>query len=101
MGRSCQLTGKKVQFGHNVAHSNAKTNRRFLPNIQRVALQSEALGRDVTLKVSTRALRTVQKKGGLDAFLLQTPDARLPAEAMRLKRAVEKRLGRPSRQAST
>jgi len=77
-----------------VAHSNVKTKRRFLPNIQKVALQSEALGRDVTLKVSTRALRTVQKKGGLDAFLLQADDGSLPEEALRVKRAIKRSLAR-------
>jgi large subunit ribosomal protein L28 len=94
MGRSCQLTGKKPQSGHNVSHSNRKTNRRFLPNIQKVSLASAALGRDVSLKVSTRALRTVVKKGGLDQFLLQTDDRKLPDEALRLKRQIKKRLGK-------
>ena len=94
MSRVCQLTGKKPQFGHNVSHSNRKTNRRFLPNIQKVSLTSEALGRDVSLKVSTRALRTVVKKGGLDQFLLQTADQKLPEEALRLKRRVKKVLGK-------
>jgi len=92
MARRCSLTGKEVQFGHNVSHSNRKTNRRFVPNIQKVSLQSEALGRSVPLRVSTRALRTVQKKGGLDAFLLQTDDRRLGALALRLKRKVKKAL---------
>ena len=96
MGRSCALTGKHLQFGHNVSHSNRKTNRTFLPNIQTVALQSEALGRTVKLAVSTRALRTVQKKGGIDAFLLQTDDRKLPDEAQRLKRRIKKALGRPA-----
>jgi len=99
MGRSCALTGKHVQFGHNVAHSNRKTNRRFLPNIQSVSLVSEALGRAIRLNVSTRALRTVQKKGGLDAFLLQTHDDDLPDEALRLKRKVKKAIS-PSRPAA-
>lgn len=93
MGRSCALTGKHVQFGHNVAHSNAKTNRRFLPNIQKVALQSDALGRTVNLDVCTRALRTVQKKGGLDRFLLETDDRKLADEGLRLKRRVKRALG--------
>jgi len=93
MGRSCELTGKHLQFGHNVSHSNRKTHRRFLPNIQSVTLESEALRRSVTLSVSTRGLRTVQKKGGLDAFLLGTPDRNLPEQALRLKREVKKALG--------
>ena len=94
MSRVCQLTGKKPQFGHNVSHSNRKTNRRFLPNIQTVSLTSEALGRDVSMKVSTRALRTVLKKGGLDQFLLQTEDRKLPETALKLKRSVKKVLGK-------
>ena len=96
MGRTCQLTGKGPQSGHNVSHSNRKTNRRFLPNIQKVSLASAALGRDVTLKISTRALRTVLKKGGLDQFLLKTADQKLPEEALRLKRQIRKQLGRRS-----
>ncbi|MEE3329422.1 MAG: 50S ribosomal protein L28 [Myxococcota bacterium] len=97
MSRVCQLTGKKPQFGHNVSHSNRKTNRRFLPNIQKVSLTSEALGRDVSMKVSTRALRTVLKKGGLDQFLLQTEDQKLPEAALRLKRSVKKVLGKAAK----
>ena len=86
----CALTGKKVQFGNNVSHSKRRTGRTFMPNIQKVKLPSAALGCDVSLKVSVRALRTVQKKGGLDAFLLSTPDSQLADEGLRLKRRVHK-----------
>ena len=96
MARRCALTGKETQFGHNVSHSNRKTNRRFAPNIQPVSLHSDALGRSVTLRISTRALRTVLKKGGLDRFLLDTDDAKLPEIALRLKRRVRKRLSGPA-----
>jgi len=99
MPRRCALTGKHVQFGHNVAHSNRKTNRRFEPNLQSVTLHSDALKRKLSLRVSTRALRTVQKKGGIDAFLLGSDDAKLPPEALRLKRKVRKALGGPARRA--
>ena len=92
MARRCALTGTDTQFGHNVSHSNRKTNRRFAPNIQPVSLHSEALGRDITLRITTRALRTVTKKGGLDRFLLETADHKLPAEALRLKNRVRKSL---------
>ncbi|MCG8590260.1 MAG: 50S ribosomal protein L28 [Proteobacteria bacterium] len=92
MARSCELTGKKVQYGHNVSHSNRRTNRRFEPNLQKVSLQSEALGRSVPLRISTRALRSVQKRGGLDAYLLKEADAKLPAGALRLKHQVQKAL---------
>jgi len=92
MSRVCALTGKKVQFGHNVSHSNRKTNRRFQPNLQKVSLASDVLGQPIPLRVSTRALRTVQKKGGLDLFLLKTADKDLTEEALRLKRRIRKRL---------
>ncbi|MEE8582032.1 MAG: 50S ribosomal protein L28 [Myxococcota bacterium] len=92
MSHRCSLTGKQAQFGHNVSHSNRKTNRRFLPNIQKVTLVSEALGRHLRLQVATGTLRTVQKKGGLDRFLLETDDARLAPEALRLKHRVQKAL---------
>ncbi|MEN8181190.1 MAG: 50S ribosomal protein L28 [Myxococcota bacterium] len=93
MPRHCSLTGKSVRFGHNVSHSNRKSSRRFAANIQKVSLQSEALGRAVRLPISTRALRTVVKHGGLDSFLLRTADEKLPPEALRLKRKVRKALG--------
>jgi large subunit ribosomal protein L28 len=95
MARRCQLTGKGTQFGHNVSHSNRKTNRRFQPNLQKVTLASEALGQPIPMRISTRALRTVQKKGGLDLFLLKTADKDLTQEALRLKRRIRKRLATP------
>ena len=96
MSRVCALTGKKVQFGHNVSHSNRRTNRRFQPNLQKVTLESEALGQGVPLRISTRALRTVQKKGGLDLFLLKTDDKDLTEIAQRLKRRIKKRISTPA-----
>ena len=90
MARRCDLTGKKPQFGHNVSHSNRKTNRRFEPNLQKATLFSNTLRRPVALRVSTRALRSVQKRGGLDAYLLGTDDAKLAPEGLRLKRRVKK-----------
>lgn len=92
MARVCSLTGKKVQYGHNVSHSKRATNRRFEPNIQKVRLQSETLGQRVPLSIATRTLRTVQKKGGLDAFLLETDDGKLPAGALRLKNKIRRKL---------
>jgi large subunit ribosomal protein L28 len=88
----CALTGKKLQFGHNVSHSKRRTLRTFQPNIQKVTFTSPALGCDISLNVSVRALRTVQKKGGLDAFLTKTADKDLAEEGLRLKRRVLKRL---------
>jgi large subunit ribosomal protein L28 len=96
--RRCALTGIRTQTGHNVSHSNRKTKRRFVPNVQKVSLHSDALGREVGLRVSTRALRTVQKAGGLDAYLVASDERELPEEAARLKRAVHRALAgrRPS-----
>ncbi len=90
MSRICDLTGKGVVAGNNVAHSNTKTKRRFEPNLQSVTLLSEALGRKLSLRIATSTLRTVQKRGGLDAFLLATDDAKLPPRALRIKRSVQR-----------
>jgi large subunit ribosomal protein L28 len=99
MARRCQLTGTDPLFGHNVSHSNRKTNRRFDPNLQQTTLYSEALRRKVGLRVTTRALRSVTKGGGIDAYLLAVADAKLAPEGLRLKRAVKRALrgkARPS-----
>ena len=90
MARRCAFTGKGVMSGNNVSHANNKTRRRFLPNIQQTAMFSDALGRMVRLKLSTRAIRTIEHNGGLDAFLLSTPDRKLGVEAVRLKRTIRK-----------
>ena len=87
MARRCPVTGKGVQVGHNVSHSNIKTKRRFLPNLQTLSLLSDTLG-PVRLRLSTNAIRTIDKNGGLDAFLKATPNARLSPEIRRLKRRV-------------
>lgn len=90
MARRCSITGKGVQAGNNVSHAHNKTRRRFLPNVQNSSLLSDALGRTVHLKLSTRAIRTIEKNGGLDAYLLKTSNTKLTAEAQRLKRAIKK-----------
>ena len=96
MARKCPVTGKGVQVGHNVSHSNVKTKRRFLPNLQTISLLSDAIG-PVRLRLSTNAIRTIEFKGGIDAFVKATPDRKLSAEIRRLKRrimtAAEKRAG--------
>lgn len=90
MSRRCQITGKGVLTGNNVSHANNKTRRRFLPNLQPASLLSDALGLTVTMRLSTRAIRTVERNGGIDAFLLATPNRRLPPEALALKRRIER-----------
>jgi large subunit ribosomal protein L28 len=87
MARKCPVTGKGVQVGHSVSHSNVKTKRRFLPNLQTTSLLSDTLG-SVRLRVTAAALRTIEHKGGLDAFLKNTPDRELSSEIRRLKNRV-------------
>ena len=90
MSRVCELTGKGPMVGNNVSHANNKTKRRFLPNLQDVTLQSEALGRAFKLRISNAALRTVDHRGGLDAFLAKAKDADLSSKALKIKRDIDK-----------
>ena len=90
MARRCALTGKGVQTGNNVSHAHNKTRRRFLPNLQPASVLSDALGQIFRMRLSVHALRTIEHKGGLDAFLLNTRDSKLSDEARRLKRRVRK-----------
>jgi large subunit ribosomal protein L28 len=94
MARRCAITGKGVQTGNNVSHANNKTRRRFLPNLQDTSLLSDALGQLVRMRLTVHAIRTIEHNGGLDAFLLKTPDAKLPDEARRVKRRIEKAAAR-------
>lgn len=91
MSRRCELTGKAVMSGHHVSHSNIKSKRTFKPNLQETSLLSETLGRSFRLRVSTRAIRSVEHRGGLDAFLLKAKDAELSDRARQIKRLIEKR----------
>jgi large subunit ribosomal protein L28 len=91
MARRCELTGKAVQSGNNVSHANNKTRRRFLPNLCDVTLLSDALGREFKLRISAHALRTVEHRGGLDAFLTKAADTDLSLRAKRIKRDVAKK----------
>jgi large subunit ribosomal protein L28 len=88
MSRRCELTGKGVLSGNNVSHANNKTRRRFLPNLQDSAMLSDILGHAVHMRLSTRAIRTVEHNGGIDAFLLGTPNSKLPEEAQVVKRRI-------------
>ena len=92
MSRVCELTGKGVQVGHKVSHSNRKTKRRFLPNLVNVTLISDALGKSVKLRVSANGLRSVEHRGGLDAFLIKAEAAELSPAARDLKREITKKL---------
>jgi large subunit ribosomal protein L28 len=92
MSRRCELTGKAVQSGNNVSHSNRKTRTRFLPNLCQVTLISDALGRSVRLRVAAAALRSVEHRGGLDAFLVKADDGDLSQGAILLKREIKKKI---------
>ncbi len=91
MSRRCQITGKGVMAGNNVSHAHNKSRRRFLPNVQKTSVLSETLGRTVRLKLSAAGIRTLEKVGGLDAFLLATPAARLDPQERKLKRQIQKK----------
>ena len=90
MSRRCELTGKGPMTGNNVSHANNKTRRRFLPNLNEVTLQSETLGRGVKLRISAAALRTVDHRGGLDAFLAKARDNELSANALKVNKEISK-----------
>lgn len=90
MSRHCELTGKGPMTGNNVSHANNKTRRRFLPNLNEVTLQSEALGRGIKLRISAAALRSVDHRGGLDLFLAKARDEELSANALKVKKEIAK-----------
>ena len=92
MSRRCELTGKAVQTGNHVSHSNIKTRRRWLPNLNQATLSSDALGRSFRFRVTAAALRTVDHRGGLDAFLLKQREDTLSPRAVKVKRELEKHL---------
>jgi large subunit ribosomal protein L28 len=100
MARRCELTAKGPQVGHKVSHSNIKTKRRFLPNLCNVTFISDTLGRNVRLRVSTNALKSVDHRGGLDAFLLKAKGSELSPKALELKRAIEKKKAAETAKAS-
>ena len=91
MSRRCDLTGKGAQTGHKVSHSNRKTKRRFLPNLCNVTFISDTLNRSVRLRVSANAVKSVDHRGGLDAFLMKARDEELSPEALDLKREIAKK----------
>jgi len=91
------ILGKRVQVGNNVSHAHNKTKRRYLPNLQNSSVLSDILGKTVRLRVTPAAIRTIEYKGGLDAFLLGTPNRKLTPEAKRLKKQLEKAVAKQAR----
>jgi large subunit ribosomal protein L28 len=96
MSRRCELSGKNAQVGHLVSHSQIKTKRRFMPNLCDVTLISDTLNRNVRLRISAHALRSVEHRGGLDAYLVKASDTQLSDRALRLKREILKRKANPA-----
>jgi large subunit ribosomal protein L28 len=90
MSRKCELTGKGPMVGHMISHAHNKTKRRFLPNLQEVTLESETLGRSFRLRISNHALRSVDHRGGLDAFLAKARDEELSVNALAIKKDIAK-----------
>ncbi|MEL7429210.1 MAG: 50S ribosomal protein L28 [Pseudomonadota bacterium] len=90
MSRRCELTGKGVMSGNNVSHANNRNRRRFLPNLVDVTLMSEALDQRVRFRICAQALRTVEHRGGLDAFLAKSKDSELSSKALLIKKQVAK-----------
>jgi len=88
MSMKCELTGKMYQSGNNVSHAKNRTKRRFLPNLQNISFLSEKLGKSIQLRVATSTIRTVEKKGGLDEYLINTSNTKLPLEAIKLKKLI-------------
>ena len=88
MSRKCQLTGKSFLKGNKVSHANNKTKRKYIPNLQIASLVSDKLKRKIQLKVAASTLRTVEKKGGLDQYLIDTPSTKLPPIALKLKKRI-------------
>jgi len=88
MSKKCQLTGKTYLSGNNVSHAKNRTKRRFLPNLQNISFISDKLGKSIQLKVAASAIRTVEKKGGLDEYLLKTSNTKLPMEALKIKKQI-------------
>ena len=88
MSTKCELTGKTFQTGNNVSHAKNKTKRRFLPNLQNISFLSNVLGKKIQFKVATSTIRTVEKKGGLDEFLISTPNSKLADKAKKIKKTI-------------
>ena len=88
MSSKCELTGKKYLSGNNVSHAKNRTKRRFLPNLQNISFLSDKLGKKIQLKVAASTIRTVEKKGGLDEYLINTSNSKLASVGLKLKKLI-------------
>ena len=91
MTKKCELTGKNPMKGHNVSHANNKTKRRFLPNLQNISFFSEILNKKIKLKVSSRAIKSVEKKGGIDSYIMNLKNNKHTLETKKIKKILSLR----------
>ena len=91
MSRRCGVSGKGVMPGHNVSHANNKSPRKFLPNLQHISLLSDALGQMIRLRLTVNAIRTIERNGGLDVYLMKTPNSKLSPDIRRIKARIQRR----------
>ena len=92
MAKKCEISGTGVMSGNNVSHANNRTRRRFLPNLQVVSLLSETMGKVYKLRICTKTLRSIEHKGGLDAYLMATPDSKLAEDALKIKKVIASKI---------
>ena len=90
MSKVCEISGKKPMNGNNVSHANNRTKRRFIPNLQNVKLYSGALQKYINLNITTRTIKTVEKNGGLDSYLIKTSNRNLADTAIKIKKQILK-----------
>lgn len=90
MSRVCELTGKGPMSGNKVSHANNKTRRRWLPNLNDVTMHSDVLGRSFSFRVSAAGIRSVDHRGGLDAYLAKAKDDELSVNALKVKKEIAK-----------
>ena len=90
MSKICIITKKTTISGNNVSHANNRTKRKFLPNLQNVKLYSQNLNQFFTLKITVRTMKSVEKNGGFDNYLLKTNNRNLAPEALKIKRSIVK-----------
>ena len=90
MSKMCEISGKKPMSGNNVSHANNRTKRRFLPNLQSVKLYSGILQKYINLNITIRTMKTVEKNGGLDSYLIKTSNRNLADKAIKIKKQILK-----------
>jgi len=88
MSKKCELTGKSPLKGHKVSHANNKVKRKFLPNLKKVTFKSDKLKKNITLRVTSSAVRSVDFKGGLDQYLKSVKKQKLSRKAQKLKSSI-------------